>query len=227
MGKSEEELLSLPPIPSGYKLTTPQVSQVPELPPIPEGYRLQVEPQKESQFGDIVKDTLRGVGQDLLGGAQEVFEGAKNVLGMVEAPYSIATGLAAFFPSWLTGIFAQAHPDIGYEEAEKLGQELAEKIVYQPKTEIGQLGAQTLGKPFVELTEGLQELSEKAAPGDPESQSVFRTLAWFAAIFAAPTLKSGVKQSVAAWKAKGKVVSPEVLKTIVEQEFTRVAKEQF
>jgi hypothetical protein len=146
---------------------------------------------------------------------------------MVEAPYSIATGFAAFIPSWLTGIFAQAHPDIGYEEAEKLGQELAEKIVYQPKTEIGQMGAQTLGKPFAEITEGLQELSEKAAPGDPESQSVFRTLAWGAVLAAAPTIKSGVKQSIAALKAKGKSLPPEVVKAIVEQEITKVAKEQF
>ena len=97
MGKSEEEITGLPPIPEGYKLVTSQVPKIPqlqeELPPIPEGYRL-VQPMAETkpQFGEIVKDTLKGVGQDLFEGAQEVFEGAKNVLVIVEAPYSIATG---------------------------------------------------------------------------------------------------------------------------------------
>jgi len=44
MGKSEEDLLSLPPVPEGYKLLTPQAPKIPtpgaDLPPMPEGFQL-------------------------------------------------------------------------------------------------------------------------------------------------------------------------------------------
>ncbi|KKK88302.1 hypothetical protein LCGC14_2744540, partial [marine sediment metagenome] len=269
MGKSEEELLGLPPLPVGYKLVGSQVPKIPEtstgLPPLPEGFQFvppkefklapgleeqlaqpipdykeerlietplpgqeqPAPPMYRPEWAEIGEETLKGAAEDALGGIQEVFEGATNVLGMVEAPYSIATGLLAFIPSLATNYVAQLHPDISYAEAEQLGHKVAEAIAYIPKTEIGQIGAQTLGKPFAMITEGLDVAAEAVAPGDPNSQAVFRTLAWTAVIAAAPTLKSGLKQSLASLKAKGKPVPPEALKAIVEQEITKVAKTTF
>lgn len=220
MARSEEELIESRPIPEGYKLVQPQVPKIPEIPPesrpVPEGYQLvssQVAPQKEPQFGNIVKDTLKGVGQD--------------IFGLIEAPVSLASGLMAFLPSLATNVVAQVHPDISYEEAEELGNQVAGQITYQPTTEMGQKGAELLGLPFQLLTEMLDEWAEASAPGDPNSQAVFRTLAWLSAIIAGPAIKSGIKQQAATWKARGKAVPPEVVKTIATQEIQKVAQEQF
>lgn len=170
---------------------------------------------------EIFKDTLKGAAEDLFGGAREVFAGAKNVLGMVEAPYSIATGFAGFIPGLATKIISQLHPDISYAQAEELGDKVTEFITYTPKTEIGQMGAETLGMPFALLTETLDKAAEAMAPGDPNSQAVFRTLSWLTAIFAGPALKSRFKQYRAYQKTKGKPALPEDMKAIAMQEVER------
>ena len=224
MGKSEEELIGLPPIPSGYQLAPTnlqeRLKQPQELPPLPEGYQLvspqavpQVEPQKESQFGSIVKDTLKGAAQDMF--------------GLIEAPVSLASGFMGFIPGFLTNVVAQTHPDISYEEAEELGNQVAGQITYQPTTKMGQSGAELMGVPFRLLSEMLDEWAEAVNPGDPNAQAAFRTLAWAVAIMAGPSIKSGIKQQAATWKARGKSLPPEVVKTIASQEIQKVAETTF
>ena len=248
MGKSEEELLGLPPLPVGYKLVGSQVPKIPEtstgLPPLPEGFQFvppkefklapgleeqlaqpipdpppeilpepKIVPEEKSQLKEIVGETLKGVAED--------------VFGLIEAPLSLASGFMVFIPGLATNILSQAHPDISPEEAEQLGNKVAEFITYKPTTKMGQEGAELIGIPFALLTEMLDEWAEAVAPGDANSQAVFRTLAWTAAIIAGPSIKSNIKQGVASWKAKGKSLPPEVVRTIAEQEITKVAKTTF
>lgn len=118
--------------------------------------------------GQTVGKTARAVGSALAG-------------ALLEAPATMATGAIA---STLGGIGGAARTAYGLATGEPLetaagkGADVvrgAQRMTYEPRTQMGQYTTQMLGAPFAAASEGLGKLAEVGAP--PEGRPGLRTMA--------------------------------------------------
>jgi len=181
--------------PEGFVLDQPQI-------PPPQGFivdkvkapvqRVPIEPAKKPGLGEIILDTLKGAGQDLVDTGKRV--------GEVSA--ATMTGMGGFMTSPLVG-WAGRLSGLDPELAKEAKHEYMESVAYHPKDEKAQAMTRAALKPF-ELYEPMRasliktlKAPFKAYTGieisDADAENLFDT-----AVVAIPALKSYLKGKVQA-----------------------------
>ena len=68
---------------------------------------------------------------------------------LVEPAISMATGVAGLIPSWARGLYGLATGESDPEAAAKM-REVQQKLTYEPRTQMGKLGMETI-RPTAEV----------------------------------------------------------------------------
>ena len=184
--------------PEGFVLDQPQI-------PPPQGFvidevkapvqRVPIEPAEKPGLGEIILDTLKGAGQDLVDTGKRI--GEVSAAGM--------TGIAGFMSSPFVG-WAGRLSGLDPELAKEAKQEYMQSVAYQPKDEHAAAMARALFKPF-ELYEPMRATLIKTLKepfeaytgieiSDADAENMFDT-----AVVAIPALKTYLKGKAQAKQA--------------------------